>query len=294
MKHQVKNYHLPRSVDEALALLENSGESCALIAGGTDLLLEMRQSDQVDFDTLIDISCIDSMQHISTDENYLYIGACVPLTLVAQDALVNQFAQAVAEASGLIGGAQVRNVGTLGGNVAHALPAADGAIALLALQAEAGITSRAGERFLPLQDVYIAPRKSALEKSRELITQFRIPLIQQNFGSAFQRVMRPQGVALPIINMACSLSAEEAQIQMISLVAGPSAPTPQRLTQLEVWLCGKRMDAINWEAAHQLLVDTTAFRSSAMRASKDYRHVLAKELLKSVITTAWQRAKGRA
>ncbi len=115
-------------------------------------------------------------------------------------------AQALIEACGLIGGPQVRNVATLGGNVAHALPAADGTIALMALNAQVEVANQKGNRRVPIAEMFLGPGKSALIQN-ELLVGFYLPLQNQNQASAFQRVMRPQGVALPIIQLGSLVDA---------------------------------------------------------------------------------------
>ena len=112
------------------------------IAGGTDLLLDLKQGRHAPVHTLIDLTFVPEMTVLELRGDELYIGAAVPVNRVALDPLTGTHAQALVEACDLIAGPQVRNVATLGGNVAHALPAADGTIALTALDAQAEVASR--------------------------------------------------------------------------------------------------------------------------------------------------------
>src|SRR5512139_314993 len=132
-----KNYLLPQSLTDALQALTGIPGTVRLIAGGTDLLLDLQQGRQSPVDTLVDVSCIPELTCLDLREGELFIGAGVPLDEIVASPLIWQHAFAICEACSLIGGPQVRNTATLGGNVAHALPAADGTISLLAMGAQA-------------------------------------------------------------------------------------------------------------------------------------------------------------
>ncbi len=133
----------------------------------------------------------------------------------------------------------MRNTATLGGNVAHALPAGDGTIALVALDAKAEIASLAGLRKLPILELFRGPGKSILDPAQELITGFYLPLCGHGEASAFSRVMRPQGVALPILNIAIWLRRGMKNIEDARVAIGPAGPVPQRGMAAERVLCGK-------------------------------------------------------
>ena len=196
------HYHIAESIDDALAALnEAQGQACPL-GGGTDLLLEIQQGHRPAVDTLVDLTRIPELVRLEIQQDRLFIGAGVPVSQVAEDRLVQHHARAVCEACALIGGPQVRNTATLGGNVAHALPAADGMISLVALDAEAEIAAPDGRRFAPILSLFRGPGQSALDLGKEFLVGFRIQTRRPGEGSAFSRVMRPQGVALPILNMA--------------------------------------------------------------------------------------------
>ncbi|OGO36079.1 MAG: hypothetical protein A2Z03_10935 [Chloroflexi bacterium RBG_16_56_8] len=223
-------------------------------------------------------------------EDQLFIGAALPLNRIARQPLVVRHAQALVEACDLVGGPQVRNVATLGGNVAHALPAADGTIALLALGAEAEIAGLSGNRRLPFADLFLGPGKSALKQGEELLVGFYLPLSKKGQASCFKRIMRPQGVALPIINLAIRLEREKDAIKDIRIAVGPGAPTPWRAREAERALIGKPMQDDTFTAALEALLAHVGFRSSPRRASADYRRHLVGTLFKDTLETARNRA----
>jgi carbon-monoxide dehydrogenase medium subunit len=261
-----------------------------LIAGGTDLLLDLQQGRHPPVDTLVDVNNIQEMNRFEIDGPYLYIGAAVSLKKIARSPLVLAHAQALAEASSLVGGPQVRNTATLGGNVAHALPAADGTIALMALDAVAEIASITGVRTVPLVTLFKGPGQSTLDPRCEILSGFFIPLQKPGQASAFSRVMRPQGVALPILNMSCWIHRDADKIVDIRLSAGPSGPTPRRLSTAEDALRGKDYSAQLLSAALEALLGSVRFRTSPQRATAEYRQHLSGVLLRDVMAKAWLRA----
>ncbi len=168
-----KEYYRATSITDALHALAAAQGPARVIAGGTDILLDLQQERLAPLDRLVDINSIPEMQQIEIRDGQLTIGAAVPLSQVVAHSLVREHAQALVEAGSLIGGPQVRNQATLGGNVAHALPAADGSIALLAHGALADIASMEGTRRVPIQTVYAGPGRSALRTGLELLVGFQ-------------------------------------------------------------------------------------------------------------------------
>jgi xanthine dehydrogenase FAD-binding subunit len=295
-----KQYFTVNSVREALETLNFVPSPARLIAGGTDLLLELQQGHLPPVETLVDISRIPELNCLEVRGSSLFIGAAVPVGLVTASGLVRQHAQAVSEACGLIGGPQVRNVATLGGNVVHALPAADGMIALLALDASAEVASIEDNtivmRHAPLLNLFRGPGKSALVEGRELLSGFSIPLSYKSQASAFQRVMRPQGVALPILNMAVWLERHRNTVVDIRISVGPAGPVPMRAWPIEALLKGTELtSAARMETlprTDKAWREEMHFRTSPQRATAGYRYHVSSILFEQVLSAAWERASG--
>jgi xanthine dehydrogenase FAD-binding subunit len=285
------HYHTPNSLNEALRMLSEASGPVRLIAGGTDLLLDLQQGRHAPVDTLVDVNSIQEMKRLELQGQHLYIGAAVSLKKISRSPLVLTHAQALTEASGLVGGPQVRNTATLGGNVAHALPAADGTISLMALDASAEIASSTGIRTVPLASLFKGPGQSTLDLRCEILSGFLVPLLQPGQASAFSRIMRPQGVALPILNMSCWLHREGDRIKDIRLSAGPSGPTPRRLTAAEDVLREQVYSIEVLRAAHEAILSSVRFRTSPQRATAEYRQHLSGVLLHEVLDKAWTRAE---
>lgn len=285
-----KNYHLAQSIPDALQALESAPGTARILGGGTDLLLDLQQGRHAPVDTLVDVTAVPEMTILEIRGEELYVGAAYPLNQIVAHPFITEHAPALQEACGLVGGPQVRNSATLGGNVAHALPAADGTIALFACGAEAEVASAQGCARRPMAGLFLGPGRSTLDPRRELLIGFYLPIRQPGTASAFRRVMRPQGVALPILNMAAWVQRLGNKIVDLRLAAGPSGPVPQRLAAVEAALRGQVYTAEVLKSAIQALLESVHFRSSPQRASAEYRYQLSRSLLVDTLDAAWQRA----
>jgi xanthine dehydrogenase FAD-binding subunit len=296
-----QEYKRPASVMEAIQALTSASGPAMPIAGGTDLLLDLKQGRHAPVHTLIDLTFVPQMTALELRGDELYIGAAVPVNRVALDSLVGAHARALVEACDLIAGPQVRNTATLGGNVAHALPAADGTIALTALDAQAEVASHApaalpGDhsvviRRMPFTSLFLGPGKSALNKSAELIVGFYIPQTKKGQASCFKRIMRPQGVALPILNCAVWLEREKDIVKDVHIAVGPGGATPFRATDAENILRGQPFNEEFFARTLDSLLGQAKFRNSARRASADYRKHIVGGLFRDTLDTAWKRAE---
>ena len=282
-----QQYLRPQSLADALSVLRDSGEAVAVVAGGTDLLLDLDQGRHGPVETLIDVTAVREMLEIQQQDQFILVGAAVPLRDVINDDIVRSQFSALVEACELIGGPQVRNVATLGGNVAHALPAGDGTIALLALGGEAEIVSANGPRWISLDELFVSPGEPSFDRAKELIVRFRVPVLRERESSAFRRVMRPQGVAIAILNMGARLKVDEAGIiQEAHLAIGPFGPIPFRAKATEQAIIGSVLDEASRSKALEALSDEVSLRTSAHRATKEYRGHLLDSLLHQTLEAA--------
>lgn len=285
--HLWEHYIRPESLAEALTALGDAAGPTAIVAGGTDLLLDLEQGRHTPVTTLVDVTGVVEMLEIRRDGDFIYIGAAVPLREVIQHPLVQTNAAALMEACELIGGPQVRNVATLGGNVAHALPAGDGTIALLALGAEAEIASDGGAEWVPMEELFLSPGTPSFDRNRQLVVRFRIPVRQPSEDSAFRRVMRPQGVAIAILNMGARLRLNgEGIVQAVRLAIGPAGPKPFLARATERALSGNQLDEAVFDRALEALVGEVSLRTSPHRATAEYRHHLLGSLLRRTLAAA--------
>ncbi len=283
-----RQYLIPRSLDEALRLLREAPRPLALIAGGTDLLLDLEQGRHAPVHTLVDVSQIPELRALEVRGDRLFIGAGVTHHELANSPLVRRHATALAEASSHVAGPQVRRVATIGGNVAHALPAADGTIALTVLDAVAEVASPQGTRRVAFEELFAGPGRSTLAED-EILVGFYLPLAEGNTASAFARVMRPQTIALPVLNAAAWVRREGERLADVRLTLGPSGPVPRRLRATEAVLRGQPLTDDVLAHAYDQLLQEARFRTSRLRATKAYRQHLAYVLMERVLRRAFDR-----
>ena len=277
------HYLLPKTIDEALSYLNGAAGTARVISGGTDLLLDLRQGRHPPVGTLVDVTGIMELRDIQLEQSELFLGSAVTHREIIENSLLLEHARCLVEACGLIGGPQVRNVATIGGNVAHALPAADGSIALLALDAEAEIASAEGRRWVRVEDLFLGPGEAAFDSREEILVRFRLPLRCDNEKSAFHRIMRPQGVAIAILNMALWVRHDPVDtIVDIRLAVGPAGPKPFRARETEDHLRGNLMNGEIFQEAVEILQNEAKVRTSPHRATKGYRKHLLGFLLSQV------------
>lgn len=280
-----KNYLIPTSTEQAVRVLNEANGPVAVIAGGTDLLLDLDQGRHPPVDTLVDITRIEELQQVRADPEGIFIGAAVTHNDIIHHPILIEHARCLVEGCGLIGGPQVRNVATIGGNVAHALPAGDGTIALVALDAEACIVNPAGETWQPIGELFAGPGKTRFDRTRELLKGFRIQPRRDLQASAFDRIMRPQGVAIAILNMAVWMQlSPDRVVEQIRIAVGPGGPIPFRAYEFEDLMCGRIVEEETLRRAAQALLEEIQLRTSAYRATEAYRKHLIATLLQRVVT----------
>lgn len=286
------HYYLPSTVDEALARLADGEGAARVVAGGTDLLLELQQGRKPRLRALVDVTRIPEMTRIVESDETIEIGAAVTHTAIVASAALAQHATCLVESCGVIGGPQVRNVATLGGNVAHALPAGDGTLSLVALDAEAEVASPSGRAWRPVWSLFRGPGKSALDLSRELIVRFRLKRarLERGEASAFKRIMRPQGVALPILGLAAWVAVGAGAVKAARLAMGPAGPVPLRAGRAEAVLVGRALDDAALEEAVDALWAEAQLRTSPHRATAEYRREMVAVLAGRALRLAVQRA----
>ena len=284
-----QHYLRPGTIPEALLALSSAPGPACLIAGGTDLLLDLRQGRHPPVHTLVDLNDIPEMIALEERGGELFIGGAVPISRIAFSDLVRQHAHALVEACSLIGGPQVQNMATLGGNVAHALPAADGTIAMIALDTQVEVADMKHRKRVPLSELFIGPGQSSLKAGQELLVGFYIPFSTPQQASAFKRIMRDQGIALPILNLAVWLERKLDRINNVRIAIGPSGPTPQRIAAVEDSFRGQYLTPEVCSNALNALLQQIHFRTSPYRASGEYRKQLVGTLLKETLVTAWKR-----
>lgn len=277
----------PSSVEEALEILEMNKGRARLIAGGTDLVIQLKKGEK-EADCLVSINEIQSLKGIRYEQGIIYIGAAVSHAEVARNNLIVNNVPALSEACSVIGSPQIRNVGTVVGNIVNAAPAADSAVVLSALDAELEVLAKSGKRVLAIEDAYEGLLKSAIDSTREIVTGVNFILPSQNTGVSFVRVSARKSLALPILNSAFLISIENEKIVSARAVFSPVGPKPLRVRELEKVLVGNRLtDEIVMEAA--TLASELVEPRDSIRGSKKVRKAMTKDLVIKGIEAASRR-----
>jgi len=263
------------SVQEATTLLAQKGSSARLLAGGTDLMLELERGQRPDLQTIIDISRIPGLDEIWEDaEGNIHLGALVTHNQCAASPLLRQKAYPLARAAWEVGAPQIRNRGTVAGNLLTASPANDTITPLMALDAWLTLQSVRGKRQVALQDFYLGVRKTVLQAD-EMLVEIAFKGLKQNQKGTFVKVALRRAQAISVINLAIVLELEGSTVKNASLTLGAVAPTIVHAREAEAFLVGKALTEETLEEA-ALLAQQAAKPIDDIRASADYRREMVR------------------
>ena len=230
---KIAAYHKPSTLIEAVELLAEDGRT--IIAGGTDLLVNPRYMAGVR--EVVDIRKLE-LNYIHAENGWLHIGAGATMRTIAQQTMLQRLADGIlARGAAVCGSPNIRNMATLVGNVASALPSADTPPALLALNAEVVLVGRHGERVVALDNFFVGPAKSVRE--RDLISELRIPLANSDdLRGGFYKIGRT-AEDISMVNAATTLKIRDGTITRARLALGAVAPVPLRVLRAEEALVGQ-------------------------------------------------------
>jgi carbon-monoxide dehydrogenase medium subunit len=285
-------YLFPASVQEAVACLERFAGQARIIAGGTDVLPDLRKG-KITPQCLVDITRIPELDQIERRGDCVQVGATVTFSALRAAPLLSQQAHALTEAAASVGAPGIQNIATWVGNIVQAMPAADGAIVALALEAEARIVEGQRSEWRPVESLFRGPGVSAIDATRQLITHLRFPLPQGPWGTAWQRVGRRPALVLPILNCAVKLCLQPDgdEIAQATIAIGPVAPHPLRARAAEHYLLGQPATLQHFQEAAQRAGEASNPRTSITRASRDYRLAIIPTLVSDALVTALARAQ---
>jgi carbon-monoxide dehydrogenase medium subunit len=264
-----KHYHSVASVSEVLEMLARHGASARIVAGGTDILIELERKLRPGVDTLIDISRLPGLDTIRLHGDTIRLGPLVTHNHVVDSRLLQDRALPLAQAAWEVGAPQIRNRATIAGNLITASPANDTITPLWALGATVTLTSLQGERTLNLPAFYTGLRKTAM-RSDEMLTAISFPALQPDERGMFIKLGLRRAQAISVVNTALILRMDNDQITQAAITLGSVAPTILRASVPEAYLVGKRLtDEVIREAAR--LAAASAAPISDIRSTADYR-----------------------
>lgn len=280
-----QEYQYPESVCEALDLLSEGAGQARIIAGGTDLVLQLKRG-ECQTACLIDISRISELRKVEEENGTITLGAALTHAEVASSPRIQSVAPVLAKAACEVGSPEIRNTATIGGNVVNAQPAADTALALLALEAEAELVAVDGTRWVPLLDLYKGAGVSAVDSTAELVRRFRFRAPSGQTGSAYRRLGKCKSIALPVLCAATMVWLEAGKIVSASIGLGPVAPLPFRAREAELWLAGRPATLETAKQAATIAQKEARPRDSLLRCSQEYREAMVRVLVQSTLEQA--------
>ena len=285
-------YHAPTSLNEAISLLQEHGEAARPLAGGTDLVVQMKEN-ATKFAApahIVSLLRVPELGGIEFSESEgLRIGAGATMAQVADSPIIRERYRAIAEGAALVGSIQTMNMATVGGNLCNAAPSADIAPPLLAFEAEAVIVGPSGRRKLVLEEFFLGPGKTALAAD-ELLAEVRVPLPPPGSGSAYDRHTPRKQMDIAVVGVAAALTMAGERIERARVALGAVAPTPVRGPQAEV--------ALESQAPSDELFARGAEVSAAecspiadVRGSAEFRRHIVRVMTERMLKEALDRAR---
>jgi CO/xanthine dehydrogenase FAD-binding subunit len=279
---------VPGSVDECLQILAKRGPDTKVVAGGTDLLPQLKNG-VLKPGWVVDLSAVAELRTISDAPNGgLRIGASVTARELELDARVRSRFPALAESAAMVGSVQVRNLATLGGNLCNAAPSADMAPPLLALDAEAVIAGPSGQRRVPMASFFLGVRRTVLAPG-ELLLEIVVPAQGAHSGGNYLRHTPRRELDIAVVGVASQITLTGGKCTTARIALAAVAPVPLRATDAEQALVGQPLTPQQIERAADL-ASGAARPIDDHRGSIEFRNHLVRVLTRRTLTTALERA----
>lgn len=281
------DYVRPQTLAEACAGLSSYGDRAKILAGGTDLLVQLRQGDKrwKAVEVLMDCAGIEELKQIQQRENQLEIGAFSTYTEIERSATVLRLFPFLAQAARTVGATQIRNLGTIGGGICNGSPASDPLTPLIAVDANARLVSQSATREVPLQELYA---KGGLMNIRadEILTHFILPILPEKTNFAFVKLGRRKALAISRMNMAVALRTTDAGlIEDARIAPGCIFSTPTRVKEAEELLLGhKPSDELFLKAGQ--CVSSVMITRTGVRWSTEYKQPVVEALTERALRQA--------
>ena len=284
-------YHAPTNLNEAIALLSEHGDNARPLAGGTDLVVQMKES-ATKFPMpshIVSLLRVPELGGIEFSEDHgLRIGAGATMAEVAESPIIRERYTGIAEGAALVGSYQTMNMATAGGNLCNAAPSADIAPPLLAFEAEAVIVGPGGRRSVSLEEFFVAPGKTVLAAD-ELLAEVRVPTPQAGTGSAYARHTPRKQMDIAVVGVGVALTLADGRIERARIALGAVAPTPVRARAAETALEGQSV----WDELFARVAEIAAGECrpiSDVRGSAEFRRHIVRVTTERLLHEAARRA----
>jgi CO/xanthine dehydrogenase FAD-binding subunit len=282
------------NITEAVSLLARYGPRARIMAGGTDLLVQLR-GERYELDAVVDAKAIPELMELTLGKDgALTIGAAVPCYRVYEDSAIAAAFPGIIDAASLIGGIQVQSRASLGGNLCNATPSADGICPLIVHSGVVTVTGVAGTRTMPVEEFTTGPGRNALG-SGEMLINIELPKPAAHFGAAYQRFIprNEMDIAVAGVATAVTLDASGQKIESARIALASVGPTPIFAKKASDFLAGQPVTEETFAKAGEI-ASTEATPISDMRGTIEQRHHLVGVLTRRTLAQAVQRARGNA
>jgi carbon-monoxide dehydrogenase medium subunit len=282
------DYAAPRSLAEAINLLSTHPRARPL-AGGTDLLVQLR-SGLKETDLVVDVKQLAELNQITYDPaGGLTLGAAVPCSEIHGSQALRQVYPALAEVASLIGGTQIQNRASLGGNLCNAAPSADSIPLLIALQTTCRIAGPSGAREIKIENFCTAPGRTVLQRG-ELLVSFHVPSPATSFAARYLRFTPRNEMDIAVAGAGVAVVLEDGVFRSARIALAAVAPTPLLVREAGDWLAGKPVNAESINAAAEL-ARTAARPITDLRGTAEFRRHLCAVLTRRALEAAVQKVK---
>lgn len=285
------DYAAPNTVQEAVAIFAEKGERARPLAGGTDIIVQVREYRR-ELDVLVDLKNIPELNALQFDPaKGLTLGAAVPCYKLQENAALRRAYPGLVEAAGLIGGVQIQSRASVGGNLCNASPAADAIPALIAHAAVAIVVGPTGTREVPVEQFCVGPGRTVLQRG-EMLLQLRLPAPKPHTGSAYLRFIPRNEMDIAVVGVGVAVTLNPAKSSCVAarIALGAVAPIPLLVDAASAALVGKSPSDADVDQAAKL-AQAAAKPISDMRGDADYRRHLVGVLTRRALRIALDRAK---
>ena len=278
-----KSYINTTSIDEVISILAEKKERARVVAGGTDLILEIERGVRKNIETLIDVTRIPNLKQITLDEDdVIHLGALVTHNDCASSKLIRKRAYPLARAAWEVGAPQIRNRGTIAGNIITGSPANDTITPLMALGAKVTLVSARKTRVVPLKKFYTGVRRTVMEADEMLVDIFFPALTKSQRGTFIKLALR-RAQAISLVNAAIILDLKKDSVQSASITLGAVTPIIVHASKAEKFLTGKKLNEKNIAQAAELAVKS-ATPIDDVRGSANYRSEMVRVITQRGLT----------
>ena len=283
------DHFTPTTIAQAVGLLSQYGKKARIVAGGTDLVVQMKRNRVVP-EHIIDIKGIRELNFISAMESDgLRIGASTTISDLCNSSVIGHEFKVLAQALGMLGTPTIRRQATIGGNICNAAPSADVAPPLMVLDAKVKISGNNEERMVPIDEFFVGPGQTCLQAD-ELAVELDLPPLPSHSGAVYLKQKRSQGADIAIAGAAVLVSLEKNTLREVRIALGAVAPTPIRAYRTEEYLKGKTFDNKLLEEGAKMAVNEIK-PIDDVRSSAVYRSRVVQVLVRRALQEAIEQAK---